>query len=423
MRVWNILLGCGLCLATLVPPVHAQPDRAGVPELTPVGRAWIDSRQTNAPADSLVLARILGYEITVGRFNKSYVEYLIRSGRNDTPVNRRRHLDLIVDTYLLAGEARRLGYDEQPDFRAYMDRQIKLAVGARYVEKHFSDSLPPPSEAEIREAFRRSKETVALRHLFFRDPAAAGAAYERLRAGEDFVALANEVFQTPAFDSTAGYLGFARYADLDDAVAAVAETLRVGAVSPPVRSRFGWHILRVEERLYQPLLAESEYLYRRKGIAARLRIRRLRLEGDRFIRRLMEGLDVRVDEQAARELVQAVQAAIRPETVPPPEVTVSDEEVEAVRRALTPETVLLTYTLDGTVQAFTVADYAHWLPVLPYREVRYRPMASVGRALRNEVLGRLGLAEGLDRDPRVRETVQFLANAYLGDTLRRTQRP
>ncbi|BBM69270.1 peptidylprolyl isomerase [Rhodothermus marinus] len=372
-----------------------------------------------APADSLVLARVNGHELTVGRFNKSYLEYLIRTGRNDTPANRWRHLQLIIDTYLLADEARRRGFDQRPDFLAFADREIKLAVGARYFEKHFSDSLPAPTEMEVREAFRRSKETIALRHLFFRDARQAQEAYERLKAGEDFVQLANEVFRTEAFDSSAGFLGYVRYSELDDAVAETAETLRVGQFSPPVRSRYGWHILRVEERLYNPLLTESEFQYRRKSIETQLRLRRLRLEGDRFVRRLMESLNVQVDEAAARQVVAAVQEALRPSASPPLVSTISAEELQAVEQALTPETVLITYTLNGQQRTFTAGDYYRWLPVLPYREVRYRTMASVGRALRNEVLAELGFAEGLEHDPRVLETVRFLANAYLGDALRR----
>ncbi len=372
-----------------------------------------------APADSLVLARINQYELTVGRFNKSYVEYLIRSGRMDTPANRWRHLNLIIDTYLLAEEARRRGFDQQPDFQAFMDRQIRLAVGARYVEKHFSDVLPAPTERELRIAFQRSKETVALRHLFFRDPQAAHKAYERLKHGENFIQLANEVFRTETFDSLAGFLGYVKYGELDDAVAEVAETLSVGQFSAPVRSRYGWHILRVEERLRNPLLTESEFQYRRKSLEEQLRLRRLRLGGDRFIRELMESLNVRIQEAAARQVVEAVQQALQPSVTPPAEVTISAEELDAVRERLTPETILFTYTLNGEERTFTAGDYYRWLPFLPYREVRYHTLASVGRALRNEVLAELGFSEGLEQDGRVLETVRFLANAYLGDKLRR----
>ncbi len=398
-RVRQLVVGIALGWMGIAAPLPAQP--------------------VEPPADTLVLARVNGHELTVGRFNKSYVEYLIRSGRNDTPANRWRHLDWILDTYLLADEARRRAFEARPEFQAFVDRQIRLAVGARYVEKHFSDSLPAPTEIELREAYRRSKETVALRHLFFRSPQQAQEAYERLQRGEDFVQLANEIFHTEAFDSLAGFLGYVRYRDLDDAVAETAETLQVGQFSPPVRSAYGWHILRVEERLFNPILTESEFQYRRRGLEKHLRLRQLRLGADRFIRQLMESLQVRVNEKAARLLVDAVQQALKPSVMPPPEVTLAPEEVSAVQEQLTPETVLLTYTLNGVPRTFTAGDYYRWLPVLPYREVRYRTMASVGRALRNEVLAELGFAEGLDQDPRVLETVRFMANAYLGDLMRR----
>lgn len=367
-----------------------------------------------------VVARVNGDSITVSRFNASYVQHLIRTGRNDTPRQRYAHLDNLIDTYLLAGEARRRGMEDAA-YDRYMERQIKKAVGGRFFEVAFLDSLPELTDAEIREAFRRGQEKVAVRHLFYTNPEDAAAAYARLEAGEDFLALANECFETAVFDSAAGYLGVAGYWDLDDAFAETAFALPVGSYSEPVRTRYGWHIVRVEDRIYNPLLTESEYQYRREGVHSKARERRVRLQGDRFVRSLMNGLGVVVDRdgmQALRDVVQRVMGAAPADPQTPPPVSVGDEEVAAIRDELTPETVLATYVLDGEPQAFTARDYVAWLEELPYGEVRNRTAASVGRALRNEVLALKGFARGLDRDARVLEDVHFLAADYLAAGLR-----
>jgi hypothetical protein len=231
------------------------------------------------------------------------------------------------------------------------------------------------------------------------------------------VDLANEVFETPAWDSSAGMLGVASYWDLDDAVAEVAFDLGPMEISDPVRSRYGWHVLRLENRIVNPLLIEEDFQMRRAGVEGRERIRRNRLGGDRWVRDFMEGLEPRVDTTAARLVVEAL-ASVVGEKKPVPQVQITQGEIDEVRRGLEPGTPLVTYTMDDEERTFTAGDFVRWLPELPYEEVRDRPMAAVGRALRNQALGLKGLAEGLDREPSSAAAVGFAADRFLADTLR-----
>ena len=376
-----------------------------------------DSTAPEPADDDAVVATVNGRSITVERFNKSYVRHLIRTGANDTPAGREQHLARLLQTFLLAEEGRRLGLDETAEFKEHADRQLRLALGARFLDLEMDSVLVPLSEADVREAFRASKERVALRHLFFGDPTHARVAWERLEDGADFVGLANEVYRTGVFDSTAGYLGFARYADLDDAIAEAAVNLEVGRHSAPVRSRYGWHILRVEERLRTPLLTESEFQVRRAGVAGRATVGRNRLARDRFIRSLMGSLDVRVDPEASVLVIDAVRQALGEQEPERSRLLLRRTEVEGIRAGISPETVLLTYTMGGKELSFTAGDYARWLPELPYDEVRHRTVASVGRALRNDVLALKGLERGLDRDPYVLETVNYTESSFLADRM------
>ncbi len=365
---------------------------------------------------SAVVARVDGTAITARRFNTSYVQHLIQTGRNDTPEERYAHLDDLIDTFLLAAEARARGLDDDA-YQAYAARQFARAVGQRFFTVAFLDSLADPTDAELREAFRRARSHVATRHLLFRTREDAQRARARLDAGEPFSRLAREAFATP--DTLAGVLGEAGYWELDDAYAEAAFALPVGAVSAPVRSRYGWHLIRVESRVDDPLITESEYQYRRKGIRSQVRQRRLRLEGDRFVRQFMEGLDVRVDPDGIGALQTAVRAALAATEPPDGQQTTLDRgEVAAVRQALAPGTVLATYTLDGTRQTFTAEAYARWLPELPSAEIRSRPAASVGRALRNEALAAAGFARGLAADPGVVDEVAYVSARYLAGALR-----
>jgi parvulin-like peptidyl-prolyl isomerase len=367
--------------------------------------------------DRIPVATVGDHPITKARFTKEYVGRLMATGRNDTPTERWAQLDNLIQVRLLAEEARRRGLDAGPEFEELVERHRLMAAGNAYFMREYAEQLPPLTEQEVREAYRKSHERVVLRHLVFKDRRQAEVAVELLRGGEDFVDLANEVFDTPAWDSSAGMLGVASYWDLDDAVAEVAFDLGPREISDPVRSRYGWHVLRLENRIVNPLLIEEDFQTRRAGVEGRERIRRNRLGGDRWVRDFMESLDARVDTTAARLVVDALASVVGGEKVVP-QVQITRSEIDEVRRGLEPGTPLVTYTMDGQERTFTAGDFVRWLPELPYEEVRDRPMAAVGRALRNEALGLKGLSDGLDREPTAVEAVGFAADRFLADTLR-----
>lgn len=372
--------------------------------------------QQAAPAPSVV-ATVNGAQMTAARYRDTYADYLIATGKNDTPANRRAHLNSLVDTYLLAAEARRRGLENDPAFQAFASLRIKQIVGSRYFEQAFFQSLPAPSDADLREAYERANAKLSLRQLYFRNPQQAQAAYARLQSGADFVALANEVYGTARPDSTAGWLGTAGYWELDDAIADAVYDTPVGSYTPPVRSRFGWHIVRVEGMVRNPLLLEDAYQAQKPKLVTLLRERRFNVEGARFLENMMEQVTLELNAEAITALTQAIRRAAGIEAPETPDLALLSSEVAAIERALEPETVLGSYLMDGRRYALMAGDYHAWLGALPPREVRTRTVASVGRALRNEVLAERGFALGLERDSVVLASLEDQTTAFLADLL------
>ncbi len=367
-----------------------------------------------------------GMEITVEDFETSYVAFLMATGQNDTPANRYLHLSRLVDASLLADEAARRGYGADSVFQSLVERARRQAIGGRFFETAFLETLPPIDDADARRAFVLSKQQVVARHLFYRDSAEAEAAHARLAAGSDFLEEAVLCYDLPAVDSSAGMLGPIRYFQVDDAFAEAAFALDVGEISEPVRSRYGYHIIRAEEKTGTPIVTESEYQYRKEGVTTQVALRTRRLEGDRFVREFMEGLDLQVDAPAVRSLAQAIQRLENRVASAPVELEMDPEtarpDLGALHRELTPDTPLATYLFEGETVVFTAGDYYFWLPVLPFSEARARTAASVGRALRNDALFRAGLQRGLDSDPAVAAEAQRAERLELARRLRDTLR-
>ena len=68
---------------------------------------------------------------------------------------------------------------------------------------------------------------------------------QRLDKGEEFAALAKEVSQDPGSASNGGDLGFAGPGVYDPAFEQSLYALKPGEVSEPVRSEFGWHLIKL----------------------------------------------------------------------------------------------------------------------------------------------------------------------------------
>lgn len=354
------------------------------------GDSSTGARETDS--DPRILAEAADVDVTVTWFEQTYIDFLIRSGSNDTPANRLAHLDHLIDSILLAEEFEERGYADEPAFEAMRRRIEREELGARYFEEAFLDTMQAPTEAQIRETFRRFKSEAVVRHLFFVSPEQARASWERLEEGATFIEEARRIYDLPELDSTAGYLGAVRYFGVDDAFAEAAWSLEPGTYSEPVRSRYGWHIVYLERMITQPLLTESEFQTRRGGMSSQFRLRRRRLEGDNFVRAFMTERNVEVNAPA----IAALEALIRdldpppggdPEILTPTEPSLTEADLRAEFDA---DVVLATYEWDGERRAFTAGDYAFWFESLPTREARERTAASVGRAMRNELLAEAG---------------------------------
>jgi peptidyl-prolyl cis-trans isomerase C len=108
---------------------------------------------------------------------------------------------------------------------------------------------------------------VHARHILIRvDPGAtpdadaaaktkAQTALDRVKGGEDFESVANEVTEDPTNAGKGGDLGFFPKERMVAPFSDAAFALQPGQVSDPVKTQFGYHVIKVEERRDAGILA------------------------------------------------------------------------------------------------------------------------------------------------------------------------
>lgn len=102
-----------------------------------------------------------------------------------------------------------------------------------------------------------AEEQLWARHILLADEASAKAVLERLKAGEDFGALAAELSQDPGSGSKGGDLGWFSKGAMVAPFEEAAFKLKPGEISDPVQSDFGYHIIQVIARQERPFSADQ----------------------------------------------------------------------------------------------------------------------------------------------------------------------
>ncbi len=212
-----------------------------------------------APADPVV-ARVNGREIRLSDLAEA-AQQLPGEMRSMPPgMLYPLLLDQLIDRAAIVELARKRGMDKEPAVARQMARAQDAALQQALIGR---DVGPLVNETELRARYDREiagkpgEEEVNARHILLGSEADAKAVIAELKRGGDFAALAKARSSDKA--SGDGDLGFFKKGDMVPEFAEAAFALRAGQITEtPVRTQFGWHVIRVEARRSAPPPAFEE---------------------------------------------------------------------------------------------------------------------------------------------------------------------
>ncbi len=165
-------------------------------------------------------------------------------------------VERLVAMHLLAGDATRQGLDQTEEFKRYVETVI-MQLRERTA---LTDEIAKQVTDESIKAFYLNyvsalteKEEVHARHILLKNKEDAEKVIADLVAGGDFEALAKQHSTGPS-GPQGGDLGFFSNGQMVPAFEAAAFALEVGQyTAEAVETRFGWHIIKLEERRAMPV--------------------------------------------------------------------------------------------------------------------------------------------------------------------------
>jgi peptidyl-prolyl cis-trans isomerase C len=164
-----------------------------------------------------------------------------------------------------AAEAKKLG--DTPEFKRKLaftrNKLLMESLLTATGKEALTDAEEQKVYAEAVKQMGEEKEVHA-RHILFRvapggDEKASKEAEDkvkavivRLKKGEDFAKVAGELTEDPSGKANGGDLGFFAKEQMVPEFSDTAFKLANGQISEPVKTQFGWHVIKVEEKRVKP---------------------------------------------------------------------------------------------------------------------------------------------------------------------------
>jgi peptidyl-prolyl cis-trans isomerase SurA len=205
----------------------------------------------NAQEKDPVLLKIGGKEVKLSEFNAIFNKN--NSNENSTDESVQDYLDLYVKFKLKVREAEDLGYDTLPKFKNELKGYRKQLAQPYLTDKKVTEGL-------IKEAYDRMNQDIRASHILINvaedaAPSDTLAAYnkalqarKKISTGEAFENVAKQFSEDPSAQKNGGDLGYFSALHMVYPFETVAYKTKVGDVSMPTRTRFGYHIIKIVDK-------------------------------------------------------------------------------------------------------------------------------------------------------------------------------
>ncbi len=334
-----------------------------------------------------IVAEFGNQQILLEEFRIAYLDVIKKPDVFDSPKLREKFLDELIASRLMAQEAEKRGYYENEKLRykvaAYKNKALR--------EAHFEAVIRPKffiTERDIQEAYIFTQEQRKISHLFAETRGEIDSVYSLLENGKPFDEIAKDLFTDPLLAEKGGDLGWVNWETLEYDLAKTAFRMPTDTFSVPIKSQFGYHILKVTDYKKKPLITRQEYeTYKRKA--------KTKLElmlGDKYAYAYINDLFGKAEIEINPQVITAVRSKLKNVFKRQPdkfnqmnEMQLNDDEVTLVEMNLWDMRNEIFATING--EDYSVADFIGALNYIPYNIIFSSFKKSMDYAFRDFLIG------------------------------------
>jgi len=202
------------------------------------------------PAAAQNVAIVNGKPVPTSRVD-ALAQQLARAGRPVSPEMMGQIKDEVIARELFAQEAQKLGLDATDDFKAQMEL-TRQAILIRELFTQFQKNNPV-TDAEVKAEYDKfvaanSGKEYRARHILVEKEEQAKAIIASLKKGAKFEDLAKKQSKDPGSGANGGDLDWAGASSYVKEFSDAMVKLAKGKITEtPVKSQFGWHVIRLDD--------------------------------------------------------------------------------------------------------------------------------------------------------------------------------
>ncbi len=202
-------------------------------------------------AEDKVVATVNGKTLT--EFDMSQAEQEIGAdiGQLPPPTKRRVLVEYLIENQIFADASEGAKLNSGDNFEARLRYWKRRAMREAYFDKSIMGAVTDDEakkfyDEQVKQL--KPEEEVQARHILVDAEDKAKEIAGKLKAGGDFAQLAKESSKDPGSKDDGGMLGFFGRNQMVPEFEQAAFALKKGEVSAPVKSQFGWHVIKLEDR-------------------------------------------------------------------------------------------------------------------------------------------------------------------------------
>lgn len=216
--------------------------------------ALISCSQKAAEQKGPILAKVGNATITQADYDrefKSLPEYAQQLFSDEQ--GKEKFLNEIVNKEMLYQEALKKGLEKTPEFQKKLEEFKKLTLVTELFENEIL-SKAKISDQELKDYYDKHKEefipTIQIKasHILVKTEDEAKKVLDRLKKGEKFGDIANAVSIDTGSAKKGGDLGYFSKGQMVPEFEKAAASLNVDDISVPVKTQFGYHIIKVTDK-------------------------------------------------------------------------------------------------------------------------------------------------------------------------------
>jgi len=166
---------------------------------------------------------------------------------------RSRLVDNFIMEELFVQEAQNAGLHKEKDFikalenqkrqllaRAFLKTKVETKLGSKAIKKFFNKNKK-----------RYRTDEVRAMHILVKTKKAADEVHakaKKAKSDDDFKTLAKKYSKDPSVAQNLGDLGYFRRSQMVPAFANAAFGMKKGQISKPIKTNFGWHVIKVVDK-------------------------------------------------------------------------------------------------------------------------------------------------------------------------------